>query len=241
VQRKIDAGAVLSKIFATYREYARVLLTLAVGVAFVEALFRLSDSWILSLVGLVVSIVVSALFTGAVVELVNDTRDGRLDQSIGALIGQVTPVLFTLIIASILAALLTILGIIGCFVGAIAVYTLVSVTAPVVVVERLGAIDSIQRSWRMVWPNFWPVLLVLLVCWLISVVLGEIVVAIVGYGVVGAIVTFVVYLLLAPLSALASATLYFELLAIERGAQTAGPPPIAGLQDDPPPPPAPAF
>jgi hypothetical protein len=238
VQRKIDAGAVLTRIFATYREYAQVLLTLAVGVALVQAVFRLSDDWVVTLIGSIVSIVVSALFTGAVVELVNDTRDGQLDQSIGALVGQVTPVLLTLIIASLLAGILTILGVIGCFVGAIAVYALLSVTAPVVVVERVGAIDALQRSWRMVWPNFWGVLLVIVVCWLISIVLGALVVGIVGYGVVGAIVAFVIYLLLAPLTALASATLYFELLAAERNPIEPGfPPPPPG----PVPPTSPAY
>jgi hypothetical protein len=241
VQRKLDAGAVLNRIFATYKEYASTLLTLAVGVAVIEALFRLTDSWIIAVVGSIVSIVVSALFTGSVVELVNDTRDGQLDQSIGGLLGQVTPVLGTLIIASILAGILTVLGVIACFVGIIAVYTLLSVVAPVVVVERAGVIDSLKRSWHLVWPNFWGVLLVIAVCWLISVILGAVLVGIVGYGIVGAIVAFVVYLFLAPLTALASAVLYFELVAIERSAAPSVAPPTArGPEafDGPPPPPA---
>jgi hypothetical protein len=241
VQRKIDAGAVLSRIFATYREYAAPLLTLAVGVAVVEALFRLTDSWAVAVVGSIVSIVVSALFTGSVVELVNDTRDGRLDQSIGGLVGQVTPVLGTLIVASILTGILTVLGVIACFVGTIVVYALLSVVAPVVVVERVGPIEALKRSWRMVWPNFWGVLLVIAVCWLISIILGTVIVGIVGYGVVGAIVAFVIYLFLSPLTALASATLYFELAAVERGtAPSFAPPTARGPEafDVPPPPPA---
>jgi hypothetical protein len=242
MQPKLDAGAVLNKIFATYQKYVATLLTLAVGVAVISAVFRLSDSWILSLVGALVSLVVSALFTGAVVELVNDTRDGQLDQSIGGLVGQVTPVLGTLILASILTFLCTALGVFACVVGIIAVYTLLSVVAPVVVVERVGAIDALKRSWKLVWPNFWPVLLVIIVCWLIAFVVGTVLTSIVGYGIFGAIVWFVVQLFLAPLAALASATLYFELVALERNAATSvapgfAPPTARGF-DAPPPPPA---
>jgi putative effector of murein hydrolase LrgA (UPF0299 family) len=241
MQPKLDAGAVLSKIFATYQKYAATLITLAVGVAVISAVFRLSDNVFLSLVGAIVSIVVTALFTGSVVELVNDTRDGQLDQSIGGLIGQVTPVLGTLIIASILAGILTVLGVIACIVGIIAVYTLMSVVAPVVVVERTGAIDALKRSWHLVWPNFWGALLVIVVCWLIAFVIGTVLTSIVGYGVVGAIVWFVVQLFLAPLAAVASATLYFELVAIERAtAPSFAPPTARGPEafDGPPPPPA---
>lgn len=241
MQPKIDAGAVLSKIFATYQKYVATLLTLAVGVALISAVFRLSDNVFISLIGFFVSIVVSALFTGSVVELVNDTRDGQLDQSIGGLIGKVTPVLGTLILASILAAIATFLGVFACIVGIIAVYTLMSVVAPLVVVERIGAVDAVKRSWSLVWPQFWAVLLVIVVCWLIAFAVGIVLTSAFGYGIAGAIVTFVVQLFLAPVAAVASATLYFELIAVERSSVPApggfAPPSARGF-DAPPPPPA---
>ena len=227
MQPKLDVGSVLSKIFATYQQYLATLLTLAIGVAVIQGVFRISDSWVLLLVGFFVSLIVQALFTASVVELVNDTRDGELDQSLGGLIGKVTPVLGTLILASILVFLACIVGLIGCFVGAIAVYILLSLVPPLVVVERLGAVDSLKRSWKLVWPHFWQVLLVLLVCWLITIVIGGIASSIFGYGVVGAIVVAVVYLFLAPIQALASSILYFELVALESGTAPSYAPPSA--------------
>src|SRR3712207_1170590 len=97
--RNIDVGTVVDKVFKTYQRYFVVLISIAAVVFHIEAAFRFAgeDHWWLSLVGVAISIVLTQLYTGVVVELVDDTRDGTLDASVGGLVSKVTPVLGTLI------------------------------------------------------------------------------------------------------------------------------------------------
>ncbi len=52
------------------------------------------------------------------------------------------------------------------------VYTATLLAAPAIVVEEAGVIASIQRSWRLVRPRFWPVLGTWLLALLVSNVIG---------------------------------------------------------------------
>jgi ABC-type transport system involved in cytochrome bd biosynthesis fused ATPase/permease subunit len=85
--RKIDIGGVVSKVFDLYFRYAAVLLPVAAALFLIEAAFRLLGlaSTPLALVAGVVGLILSTVYTGIVVRLVDDVRDGRLDQSPGDL------------------------------------------------------------------------------------------------------------------------------------------------------------
>jgi hypothetical protein len=220
--RNIEVGTVVDKVIKTYQQYFAVLVSIAAVVFLIEAAFRFvgEDHWWLSLIGLVISIILTQLYTGTVVEVVNDTRDGTLDASIGGLVSKVTPVLATLIGAAIVAGIGIGIGFIACIIPGIILLTLWSVTAPAIVVERLGVFDALGRSWNLVKTNFWQTLGVIFVFWIIALVITWIA-ALVVHGandVIAAIVIWIVSFLLAPLKALASSILFFELRGVESSA-----------------------
>lgn len=219
MQRNIDAADVIGKVFRIYAERAAVLLPVAALLFLVAAVFRLLglDSPGLGLVGGLVGLLLSTLYTGMVVELVNDVRDGRLDQSVGGLFRSVTPILLPLLAVSILTAIGIGIGLVLLIVPGLFLATIWSVVAPVTVLERPGVLAAFGRSRELVKGNGWQVFGVIVLFIVIFLAIG-IVLAILGalasdvgevaLGYVGDVLT-------APLVALASAVLYFELKAVK--------------------------
>jgi hypothetical protein len=245
VARNIDVGDVISKVFSTYTSYAGVLLPVAALLFLIEALFRLLglESAGLAIVASLIALILNTLYTGMVVELVNDVRDGRLDQSVGGLFSSVTPVLLTLIAVSILAGIGIAIGFVLVIIPGLVLLTFWSVVAPVTVLERPGVFAAFSRSWQLVkgsgWQVFGVIVLFILIFLAIGIVLG-IIGAILGdagevvLGYLGSVIT-------APLVALAASVLYFELKAVREGAAPApgaeaGPgPEVPGSYGPPPP------
>jgi hypothetical protein len=219
---KLDIGEVISKVFRIYADHAGVLLPVAAVVFLLAALFNALalDSTGLSVVASVIGIVLSTLYTGMVVELVNDVRDGRLDQTIGGLFNSVTPVLLALIAVSILAGIGLFIGFVLLVIPGLILLTFWSCVAPVTVLERPGVFAAFSRSWQLVKGNGWQVFGVIVLFALIFIAISF-VLAIIGailndagqviLGYVGSVIT-------APLIALASAVLYFELKALREPA-----------------------
>lgn len=231
---KLDVGDVIAKVADLYRRYAGVLLPVAAVIFLVVGLLEwlVSDSVVLSLVLALVAIVATYFYTGMVVNLVDDVRDGRLDQSVGELFNRVTPVLGTLILASILAGIGIAIGFVLLIIPGLVLLTLWAVVAPAILLERRGVFAAFSRSHELVRGNGLQVFAVILVFWLIqfavSLVLGAIGVgagdglqALLGY--LGRVVT-------APLSALGAGVLYFELKAAhgEGAAPAAAAPEVPG-------------
>ncbi|MEZ5120642.1 MAG: hypothetical protein R2736_03530 [Solirubrobacterales bacterium] len=235
--RNIDIGDVISKVFRTYSTYAGVLLPVAAVLFLIEALFQILalQSWVLGLVASVVAVVLSTLYTGMVVELVGDVRDGRLDQSIGDLLNSAAPAILPLIGVSILAGIGITIGFILLIIPGLFLITIWAVVAPVVVLERSGVFAAFGRSRRLVKGNGWQVfgviVLFLLIYFVISVILGAIGS---GLGDVGEVIlVYVGRVITAPLVALGAAVLYFELRAAQGEAGPGGPEAgIAGLPSD---------
>jgi hypothetical protein len=217
VTRKIDIGDVVSKVFELYFRYAAVLLPVAAALFLIEAAFRLLGlaSTALALVAGVVALILSTVYTGMVVRLVDDVRDGRLDQSVGDLARSVGPVLLPLIVVSILAGLGIAIGLLLLVVPGLVLVTLWAVVAPVTVLERPGVLAAFGRSRELVRGNGWQVFGVIVLFILIFIAIG-IVLGIVG-AVLGdageVILNYVGSVITAPLVALASAVLYFQLRA----------------------------
>ena len=217
----IDVGDVVSKVFKTYTEYAGVLLPAAAVVFLIDALFQLLalESTALGLVAAVVSLVVGTLYAGMVVVLVDDVRDGRLDHSVGGLLGSVTPVLGALIAVSILAGLGIGLGLLLLIVPGLFLATIWAVVAPVTVLERPGVFSAFSRSRELVKGDGWQVFGVIVMFILIFLAIG------IAFGILGAILGDVGEVILgyagsvitAPLVALAAAVLYFELRVLKEG------------------------
>jgi hypothetical protein len=216
MENSINGGDVISRTFNIYVDQASVLLPAAAVVFVIEGILSavlIAAAPALALVAFVLTIIASTLFTGMVVELVADIQDGRRDASAGQLLRAAMPVLGQLILVGIIAGIGIVIGFVLIIVPGLILLTIWSVAAPVVVLERAGAVRALGRSRELVRGNGWPVFGVIVVLVIGVGVVSAIIDAIggaAGTG-VGIVVHVVVGVLTAPLPALAQAVLYFEL------------------------------
>lgn len=231
-------------MFEIYVEEASVLMPAAAVVfvitGIVSALLVASGPGLLPL-ALLISLLATWLFTGMIVELVADIRDGRRDSSVGALLRAVTPVLGRLILVAIVAGIGIVLGLLLLVIPGLILITLWSVAAPVVVLERPPGLHALRRSRELVRGHGWQVFGAIFVLTILVAIVSGIIEAIAesAGSAAGLVVTVVLGVLTAPISALAQAVLYFELLDLqpapvapapqppsEEGPGAAGAPPI---------------
>jgi hypothetical protein len=229
VERKLDTAHVFERIFAIYRSHAGVLLGVAVVVyllaALITGILASTGSIAAVLVGLAVTLITTFVYDAMVVELVSDVQDGRLDQTVGGMVRSVTPVLPTLLIASLLGGLGIALGFVLLIVPGLVLLTWWALTAPVVIVERAAAVAALGRSRELVRGSGWQVFGVLLVILLINAIVSGVFNSIGATAVFNAIFSLIGNVLLAPLHAIAVATMFFELKAIhEEPAREPAPP-----------------
>ena len=243
MQQHLDIGGVLSRVFALYTKHLGALLGLGaiifIPLGIIEGVLNNSGSLILSLIGTLVATLGTYVFVGSVVRLVEDVQDGVLDASVGTLISSIMPVLVTLIVVGFLAAVGTTIGLVLCIVPGLFLLTFWSVVSPVVVVEKAGIGEAFSRSWALVKGNAWQVFGVIVLFYVITIVFGFVLAlilhAISDTVVLAIIAAIIARLLLAPLSALAGAVIYFDLVALQSGAAA---PAVADPAYPPPPPPA---
>lgn len=240
----IDVGAVIRRTFQIYVDQAPVLMPAAAVVFVISGTLRVAltaASPGLAFLALIVSLVATTLFTGMVVELVADVQDGKRDASAGQLLRAVAPVLGQLILMGILAGIGILIGFLLIVVPGLILATLWSVGAPVVVLERPGAVRALGRSRELVRGNGWNVFaVILLLVILVGVVSAGIEVGADAAGTaVGLVVTVIVGILTAPISALAAAVLYFDLRRAHGGGLTIPEPDLPSFQSGPFPPAAP--
>jgi hypothetical protein len=135
------------------------------------------------------------------------------------------PVLGPLVGAGLLAGIGIAIGLVLVIVPGLFLLTIWAVIVPVIVLERVPAMQSFGRSRELVRGSGWQVFGVIVVLFLLQIVLGSLVNAIFGAisdtFVVRSIGDLIVRILVGPLSALAAAVMYFELKAI-RGEQVPG-------------------
>ncbi|MGP0101680.1 MAG: YciC family protein [Solirubrobacteraceae bacterium] len=229
MQRRLDVGGVIRRVFDIYVDQASVLMPAAAVVfvftGIVSALL-VAASPALALLAVLISLVAITLFTGMVVQLVADVQDGRRDASPGQLLQAATPVLGQLILVGIVAGIGIVVGFILIIVPGLILITIWSVAAPVVVLERPGVFAALRRSRELVRGNGWQVFGVILVLYILVGVVSILIEGAAesaGSG-AGIVVRVIVGVLTAPLSALAASVLYFEL----RGAPAAGGAPGVG-------------
>lgn len=214
---RISVGAVVNEAFAIYGENVGALLGSAIVVfvviGVVSGLLESGSSVILHLVAGIVRLIGYAIYTGFVVRLVQDVRDGRRDQTVGNLFEAAMPAILPLIAFGILFGIGAGIGFILLIVPGLILVTFWAVGAPAIVVEGIGPLDAFGRSWRLVrgsaWSVFGTIVVVLVIVVLVGFVLGAIATPI-GNGaiVVAAIISTV---LTAPVYALTAAVMYFDL------------------------------
>lgn len=158
---------------------------------------------VLILVGLaVVQFVVQQFYTAAVCKAVVDVQDGRLDATFPQLLESLRANLVgELSVTAILMGLGIGFGLALCIVPGVYLAVIWAVAVPVVVLERLSAMDGLKRSKVLVgenWPQVLVVLLLLLVLYM-------------GLHVALCVAGPFATLLTTPLSAIATTQMYLAL------------------------------
>jgi hypothetical protein len=263
MNEKLDVGTVLQRVLDVYKSQFGLLipaaLILFVPVAVLNGLIATGGGILAALVAAVLGVVGTFWYQGMVVEATEDILDGRRDHTIGSLFSSVTPVLLPLIGAGLLAGIAIGIGFLLIIVPGLFLLTIWAVLAPSIVAEKRGVFEAFGRSRELVRGHGWQVFGVIVVLFLLQLVVGGVVQAIFRSAsdtfAVYTIADLVVRVLIAPLSALAAAVMFFELKRLHgepaTGAPDAGapaappaaPPPAAGTPGAPPPapeaPPAP--
>jgi hypothetical protein len=237
--KRIRVGDVVSETFSVYGENAGALLGSAVivfvVVGLVSGLFQNAGGVILGILAGIVRLVGYAIYTGFVVRLVQDVRDGRRDHTVGDLFSSAAPAVLPLIVFGIIFGVAVGIGFVLLIVPGLILVTFWSLGAPAIVIEDEGPIGAFGRSWRLVRGDAWSVFGVLVVILLIVIAIGVVLAAIATPISEGAILvaSIVSTILTAPIYALAVSVLYFDL----GGASAPTAPAVPPQASEPPPPP----
>jgi hypothetical protein len=219
---KLVVADVFERVFGIYRDQFTLLapaaLIVFVPVAILNGVLLASGGVLVALLTAFIGTVATYWYQGMVVEAAHDIMDGRRDHTVGTLLASVRPVVLTLVLTGIVAGIGILIGFILFVVPGLILLTIWSLAAPVVVVERKGVKDALGRSRALVRGHGWQVFAVIVVLLLLNVVLGGVIRAIltaVDDDVLGySVANLVTSVLISPLSALAAAVLYFQLLRL---------------------------
>jgi len=216
--RKIEVGRVLRESFTIYGENVGALLgvgiLIAVSFGIVIGLLNDEGGVLAQFIAYVLQLVAGALYTGFVVRLVQDVRDGKRDSTVGELISGAMPFIGSLILFSILSGIGIGIGFILLIIPGLYLLTIWSVGAPAIIVEGKNGIEAFSRSHELVKGQGWDVFGVIL-CVFLIIIVSAIIAAAIGAaigGVVGAIiVASLVMLFYIPIQALVQSVLFFDL------------------------------
>ncbi len=214
---RIRVGEVINETFSIYGQNVAALIASAivvfVVVGVVAGLLVNAGGLILILLAALVRLAAHALYTGFVVKLVADVRDGRRDETVGDLFSSAAPAILPLIAFGILSAIGVGIGLVLVIIPGLILLTFWSVGAPAIVVEGAGPIQAFGRSWRLVrgdaWPVFGTLVVVLLIVIAIGVALGIIATPIGNGATVAA--SIISDAITAPIFSLAVSVMFFDL------------------------------
>jgi hypothetical protein len=232
-------GEVLGEAWSLYTRFlGRFFLTALLVFALLDLLSALVDraagnGWAAgvfwSLVGAVIAVVGYFWVQAALVETVNDVRDGHADRTIGETYSAVRPRLAAATIAGVLGAIGIGIGLVLLVVPGLYLLTIWSMLIPVVVIERRSAGEAFTRSREIVRGNGWSVFGLVIVTFLtvgvISAVIRALFLPLPGFLDVW-LGSVVAHSLTVPFAAAALTTAYFH-LATQKPAEPASAAPLA--------------
>ena len=173
----MDIGGVLSEAWTLYKRFFWQFFTTALVVfAVLDLLSALAaaaagDSVLAGLfwaaVALTIGVVGYFWVQAALVELVEDVRDGRADRTIGETYRAVQPRLPAVIAAGVLAAIGIGIGFLLLIVPGLYLLTIWSMLVPVIVIEGRSAGEAFTRSREVVRGNGWSVFGLILITFLL--------------------------------------------------------------------------
>jgi hypothetical protein len=219
VPRRLDPASIFERLFSTYAAQFTLIFPAAIivfiPVAVISAVVRTEDIGLRFLLQIVTAVATYWL-QGMVVEAVRDIQDGRRDFTLGGLFAAVTPVLGSLVLAGVLASIGTTIGLILLIVPGLILLTWWAVIVPVIVIERVPALQAFGRSRELVRGNGWQVFSIIAVIFILQVLAGILLGAVLqsADSAVGAgIAAIAGGALLAPISAIGAALVYLDLSA----------------------------
>jgi hypothetical protein len=229
-------SGVLSEAWGLYKAHWRHLLSISfvvyIGVAVLGALLTAVLTWFGALLAFLISLIALFWVQGALVKAVEDVRDGRADLSLGETFQRVRPQLGAIAIASILAGIAVMIGLILIIVPGLVLLTWWILIVPVIVLENRSAGESFARSRELVRGYGWNVFGVLVLTFLILVgfsIVFSLVLTPLADWLQGFISNIVSGTLTTPFIACTWTLLYFRLLQAhgEQAAQAVPGPPAA--------------
>jgi hypothetical protein len=224
---------IYKKVFGTVWIVALILL---IPSAIIAAL--LGNEGILGLIGSLVQLVAGAWLLGSVIRIVQDVEeDGRVDWSVGEILGSVTGRLISIILLEIVLAILVGIGLLLLIVPGVILALMWSVSMPSLVVEDKGVFDSLSRSSELTKDNRMRILGIVLIVVLIYIAIIAIGVALTAaVPVLGVIAMIIVGVLAYPYVSIISTVLYYRLVELKEGVAVA-----EAVVEEPLDPPAPAV
>jgi hypothetical protein len=214
----MQVGEPIGEGWAIYKRFWRHLLPIALVtylvISLVTLLFAAIGGALGALAAGVVSIAGAFLLQAALVEAVADVRDGRADLTLGQTISRALPHLGAIVVASVLAAIAIVIGLVLVVVPGLFLLTIWSLIVPAIVLEGCSALDSFGRSRELVRGHGWTVFGVILVTVVISLVVSLVLHAVfsgLSYDVDSYVSNVIGNTLIAPFVAAAWTSMYFSL------------------------------
>ncbi len=173
-------SGVFGEAWELYKAHWRHFFSIAVVVFVVLAAVGILLSWLLGVLGVVISAFISIAGTfwlqGALIQAVSDVRDGRADLSVSETFNQVSPKLGKIVVTGILLGIAIAIGLALLIAPGLFLLTIWIAVIPAIVLEDRGIGESFGRSRELVRGSGWNVFGVIVLTFLIligvSIVVG---------------------------------------------------------------------
>ncbi len=179
---RLGIGEVLGQAWSLYtRNSGRLIAVAAIVFGFlslVQAAIDSSGQRALLAVAAGVTILGALWLQGALVVVVEDIRDGKVDLTIREVFRRVEPRLWTLLAVGIIAAIGVAGGLILFIIPGLVLLTFWSVTVPAVILENRGVVDAFRRSMRLVSGDAWRVFAIVLITVAFATIIATVIIVV---------------------------------------------------------------